>query len=56
MARLPGVTREQIPQALQASFDEVVANRGGGPVLVSGPTSILINGPEMARRAIQLSS
>ena len=56
MARLPGVTREQFPQALQASFDEVVASRGGGPVVVSGPTSILINSPEMARRAVQLSS
>ena len=57
MARLPVVNRDQVPQDLRPAFDEVLGSRGrGSDVVSSGPTSILINSPEMARRAVQLSS
>lgn len=57
MARVPVVNRDQVPQELQPAFDEVLGSRGrGSNVVSSGPTSILINSPEMALRAVQLSS
>jgi 4-carboxymuconolactone decarboxylase len=57
MARVPVVNRDQVPQELQPAFDEVLGSRGRGSNVVSGgPTSILINSPEMARRAVQLSA
>ena len=56
MARLPVVNRENMPQELQAAFDNVLDSRGrGNNVIASGPTSILMNSPEMAGRAVQLS-
>ncbi len=54
MARIPVATRESVPEAHQATFDELVAARGG-PV-ASGPVSVLINSPEMAKRAGRLSA
>ena len=54
MARIPVATRDSIPEAQQATFDEIVAARGG-PV-ESGPVSVLVNSPEMAKRASHLSS
>ena len=54
MARIPVATRESISPAQQATFDEIVAARGG-PV-ASGPVSVLINSPEMAKRASHLSA
>jgi hypothetical protein len=48
MARLPIVKRDQVPEHFRAAFDEVTAESGG--VIASGPGSITINSPEMARR------
>jgi 4-carboxymuconolactone decarboxylase len=57
MVRVPVVNRDQVPEQLQSAFDEVLGSRGrGNNVVATGPTSILINSPEMARRAVQLSS
>ena len=47
MARIPTVTREDIPKSLQDVFDEVVSEEGG---IGTGPMSILKNSPEMAKR------
>ncbi len=52
MARIPPVTRDRVQEQFRAAFDEVSAPPGG---VGTGPTSILKNSPEMARRAIHLS-
>lgn len=49
MARTPIVTREQVPAALRDAFDAETANTGG--VVSEGPGSVMINSPEMRRRA-----
>ena len=49
MARLPAVTRDMVPEEFRAAFDEVSAGR------VTGPGSITINSPEMARRRNHLT-
>jgi len=54
MARLPAATRESVPQKHRAVYDEIVRERGG-PVQ-SGPGSVMINSPEMSKRATQLSN
>ncbi len=54
MARIPAATRESVPTNQQDTFDEIVAQRGGP--IERGPVSVLINSPEMAKRASQLSS
>jgi 4-carboxymuconolactone decarboxylase len=54
MARLPIVNREQVPEQFQEAFDEVTAASGG--VIATGPGSITINSPEMARRRAHLTS
>ena len=54
MARIPVATRESVPEAHRGTFDEIVSARGG-PV-DSGPVSVLINSPEMAKRASHLSA
>jgi 4-carboxymuconolactone decarboxylase len=54
MARLPVVTRDQVPEQFRQAFDEVTADSGG--VITSGPGSITINSPEMARRRNHLTS
>lgn len=53
MARLPIVTRDQVPEQFRQAFDEVTAESGG--VIASGPGSITINSPEMARRRNHLT-
>ncbi len=54
MARLPVVKRDQIPEQFREAFDEVTAESGG--VIASGPGSITINSPEMARRRNHVAS
>src|SRR5918996_1528572 len=54
MARLPIVKRDQVPEQFREAFDEVTAESGG--VIASGPGSITINSPEMARRRNHLTS
>jgi 4-carboxymuconolactone decarboxylase len=54
MARLPVVKRDQIPEQFREAFDEVTAESAG--VIASGPGSITINSPEMARRRNHLTS
>jgi 4-carboxymuconolactone decarboxylase len=44
-----------VPEKHRAAFDEQIAARGGSPV-TSGPNSVMINSPEMSRRAAQLSA
>ncbi len=52
MVRTPTVTRDQVPTALQSAFDAETAGSGG--VVTSGPGSVMINSPEMRRRANSL--
>ena len=47
--RTPIVTRDMVPEALQAAFDAETADSGG--VVSSGPGSAMVNSPEMRRRA-----
>ena len=53
MARVPEVQRENLPADLREAFDQVLEANGGR---VSGPTSITVNSPEMARRRGHLTS
>ena len=48
MSRIPTATRESVPQDQLAAFDEMVSKRGSVPGI--GPTSVMINVPELARR------
>ena len=50
--RVPVVTRDQVAEEHLAAYDEVTAIRGYLPV--TGPSSVLINSPEMAVRASRL--
>lgn len=52
MARTPVVTRDMIPEELRAAFDQDTSSTGG--VVTSGPGSVMINSPEMRRRANHL--
>jgi len=52
MPRTPIVTRDLVPESLRAAFDAETASSGG--VVASGPGSVMINSPEMRRRANQL--
>ena len=54
MARLPVVTRDQVPEQFREAFDALTAESGG--VITSGPGSITINSPEMARRRSHVTS
>ncbi len=53
MARTPVVARERIPEDQRATFDELVELRGGVPT--SGPGSVMLNAPEVAKRALGLA-
>jgi len=52
MTRLSQISRDQVAERHRGAFDEVAAVPGG---IGSGPTSILKNSPEMAKRAMHLS-
>ena len=54
MARLPNLTRDNVPPEFLEAFDEVTAESGG--VITGGPGSIAINSPEMARRRAHLTN
>jgi 4-carboxymuconolactone decarboxylase len=54
MARLPAATRGNVPQKHVGVYDEIIKERGG-PV-EGGPVSVLLNSPEMAKRASHLSA
>jgi 4-carboxymuconolactone decarboxylase len=53
MARVPTLTREQVPENDREAFDHETSGSGG--VVESGPGSAMINNPEMRRRANQLA-
>ena len=52
MTRISQITRDQVAEQHQRAFDEVASAPGG---IGSGPTSILKNSPELAKRAMHLS-
>ncbi len=54
MARTPVPTRESVPEKYRALYDEVVRERGGPPT--SGPGSVTLNSPEVAKRTNHLSA
>ena len=54
MARTPIVTRDQVPEKFREAFDHETANSGG--LVASGPGSVMINSPEMRRRANHLAN
>jgi 4-carboxymuconolactone decarboxylase len=54
MARVPLVKRDQVPEQFRQAFDELTAESGG--IIASGPGSVTINSPEMARRRNHLTS
>jgi 4-carboxymuconolactone decarboxylase len=53
MARTPAVTRESIAEDQRPAFDEFVQQRGEVPA--SGPGSVLLNSPEVAKRGLELA-
>ena len=53
MARTPTLTRDRVPEQFREAFDHETANSGG--VVASGPGSVMINSPEMRRRANHLA-
>ena len=54
MARAPVPTRESVPEKYRALYDEVVRERGGPPA--TGPGTVHLNSPEVAKRASHLSA
>ena len=48
MARIPLVTRDQIPEKEQAAYDAFMASRANRPNV--GPYSLLLHMPAMAQR------
>ncbi len=54
MSRVPTATRETVPAKHRDAYDEIIKERGG-PIL-GGPVSVLINSPEMYKRASHLSA
>ena len=54
MARAPVPTRENVPEKYRATYDELVRERGGPPT--TGPGTVSLNSPEMAKRANHLSA
>lgn len=53
MARVPALSRDNIPEDQRAAFDEMVQQRGEVPKL--GPGSVMLNAPEVAQRALGLA-
>ena len=54
MARTPVVTRESVPESDRSIFDDIVRERGGVPT--EGPGSVMLNAPQVARRALDLAA
>ena len=54
MARTPPVTREGVPEDQLAAFDEIVQQRGEVPA--GGPGSVMLNAPEVSKRALGLAA
>ena len=52
MPRTPNVTRDMVPAALREAFDSETAATGG--TVTAGPGSVMLNSPEMRRRANSL--
>jgi 4-carboxymuconolactone decarboxylase len=52
MARTAILTRDRVPEHLRAAFEAETASSGG--VVATGPGSVMINSPEMRRRANHL--
>src|SRR3989442_3603338 len=52
MPRTPIVIRDRVPEPLRAAFEAETASSGG--VVATGPGSVMINSPEMRRRANHL--
>ena len=52
MARTPTVTRDQVPEQYRDAFDHELANSRGA--MENGPGSVMINSPEMRKRANHL--
>jgi 4-carboxymuconolactone decarboxylase len=52
MARTPTVTRDQVPEKYREAFDHEVAI--GRRAIENGPGSVMINSPEMRKRANHL--
>ena len=53
MARLSPATRDSVPEAQRAAFDEIIGNSGAVPL--NGPGSIMIHVPEANKRASALN-
>ena len=53
MARTPIVTRESVPESDRSIYDDIVRERGGVPT--EGPGSVMLNAPQVARRALDLA-
>ena len=53
MARIPPATRESVPDGQRDVFDEIIQERGS--IATSGPVSIMINVPEVAKRGAHFS-
>ena len=53
MARVPELSRDNIPEDQRSAFDEMVEQRGGIPS--TGPGSVMLNAPEVAQRALGLA-
>ena len=52
MARIPAATRDNVPPDQKETFDEILEQRG----TPRGPTTIMLNVPEMSKRATHLVS
>ena len=53
MARIPEVSREDLPAEQQQIFDEIARSRGGR---VAGPFKVLLNSPEPTGRIAHLGT
>ena len=54
MPRLPVVSRDMVVEQFREAYDELIADSGG--TIDTGPGSITINSPEMARRRNHLTN
>ena len=54
MARIPPATRDNVPQDQRAAFDELVRMQTQGAIPSGGPLAIMLNVPEMMKRAEHL--